>query len=141
MEIRQGRVEASEHYFYGKGKGYLHFFTLHGRKVRYVSDKRLTVEEGNYLIAAGKASETIFHAYACRNLTTGETGHQGYSRSLALGLICVLILVGYCLGPGFHRSVLAGGMAFVVAFLAYHISLRYREARLIQQEGLEDYVV
>lgn len=125
-ELRRGKTVS---YNPKTGTSTIHaaVFRLDGQLVKIVSSTPLVIADGQQLVVAGRRRAKVFTAYAHRNLTTGDEGHEGWATRL---LVTILVVTG-ALWLG---SLMGGsyGAIVTVVFLALGFAMAWRSLEVVQ---------
>ncbi|QBE65020.1 hypothetical protein [Pseudoduganella lutea] len=102
-------------------------FRLDGQLVKIVSAAPLVIAEGQELLVVGKRRAKLFTAYAHRNLTTGQEGHEGWATRL---LVTILVVTGALWLGGMMGGDY--GVVFGIVFLALGVAMAWRSLEVVQ---------
>ena len=102
-------------------------FRLDGQLVKIVSTAPLHIADGQQVLVAGRRRPKLFTAYAHRNLTTGDEGHEGWATRL-LVTIAVVTFALWLAGQmgGEYMAV------FAIVFLAAGVAMAWRSFEVVQ---------
>jgi hypothetical protein len=125
-ELRRGKTVS---YNPRTGTSVIHaaVFRLDGQLVKIVSTTPLVIAEGQQLVVVGRRRAKLFTAYAHRNLTTGDEGHEGWATRLVVTILVVT-------GALWLGSLMGGDYAVVfgATFLALGIAMAWRSLEVVQ---------
>ncbi|WP_338765354.1 hypothetical protein [Massilia sp. METH4] len=125
-ELRRGKTVS---YNPSTGTSTIHaaVFRLDGQLVKIVSNAPLVIAEGQELVVVGRRRAKLFTAYAHRNLTTGQEGHEGWATRLVVTILVVT-------GALWLGSLMGGDYAVVfgATFVALGIAMAWRSLEVVQ---------
>lgn len=66
---------------------YITIFQINGRQIKVKTSDAIIINDGDKIFVVGKTNGSIFNAFACKNITTGEEGNLGWVGKMVMGII------------------------------------------------------